>query len=227
MCGRATVVDPDGLDQTVYGFTRKFVPGDIRPRYNIRPTEPIPVVRVARDGERELLEMRWGLIPFWAKEPTMKGPTFNARADTVAEKPMFRAPFEKRRCLVVVDGFYEWPRKPSKDKRPRHIRFADRRSFALAAVWDRWKDPVTGIRVESVAVITTEANDLLASVPHERMPVILDRDAQSAWLDTADTGSDEIKSLLTPHSSSGMELVITSQEFVNYGIDDARCIEPV
>src|ERR1044071_6658061 len=154
MCGRATIVDPDGIDQTVYGFTRKFEPSDLpsRPRYNIRPTEPIPVVRLAADGERELVELRWGLIPYWAKASGMKHPNINARADSVADKPTFNWAFRKRRCLVLVGGFYEWPKKPSKDRRPRYIRFSDRRVFALAGLWDRWRDEVTGVSVDSCTI---------------------------------------------------------------------------
>src|SRR6185436_10257755 len=140
----------------------------------------------------------------------------------IAEKATFRDPFKRRRCLVLVDGFYEWPRKPSKDRRPRYIRFADRRVFALAGLWDRWSDRRTGIAVDSCTIVTTEANDLLASVPHDRMPVILDEDAQDAWLDRGLTGGDALLDLLVPHRADEMELIVTSEQFVNYGIDDPR-----
>ena len=226
MCGRATIIDPDGVEQIAVEFHRKFIPAEWkRPRYNVRPTQELPVVRVV-DGEPELTLLRWGLIPSWSKEPEPKFPTFNARAETLSEKPTFRAPFKNRRCLILIDGFYEWPKKPSRDRRPRHIRFRDRRPIALAGLWDRWTDKVTGIVVDSCTIVTTEANDLLRSVPHDRMPVILDTAAQREWLDHAITERERLAALLVPRRSDDMELVIASEQFVNHGIDDPRCIEP-
>ncbi len=226
MCGRATIIDPEGVEQIAVEFHKKFLPDDWkRPRYNIRPTEELPVLRVVDDA-LELTLLRWGLIPSWAKEPALKFPTFNARGDTLAEKPTYRGPFKNRRCLVLVDGFYEWPKKPSKDRRPRHIRFRDRRCFALAGLWDRWVDRATGIAVESCTIVTTDANELLASVPHDRMPVILDDAARRIWLDqTSDPA--RLASLLVPHSADDMEMLIANAEFVNHAIDDPRCVEPI
>lgn len=227
MCGRATIIDPDGVEQIAVEFHRKFIPTDWkRPRYNIRPTQDLPVVRFV-DGELELTLLRWGLIPSWSKEPELKFPTFNARAETLAEKPTFRAPFKNRRCLILVDGFYEWPKKPSKDRRPRHIRFRDHRPMALAGLWDRWTDRATGVSIDSCTIVTTEANELLASVPHDRMPVILDEAQQREWLDVATTDRDRLAPLLAPRRADDMELVVTSEQFVNHGVDDPRCIEPV
>jgi putative SOS response-associated peptidase YedK len=225
MCGRATIIDPDGLEQIAVEFHRKFIPAEWkRPRYNVRPTQDLPVVRVV-DGALELTLLRWGLIPSWSKEPEPRFPTFNARAETLADKPTFRGPFKNRRCLILIDGFYEWPKKPSRDRRPRYIRFRDRRPMALAGLWDRWTDPATGISVESCTIVTTEANELLAGVPHDRMPVILDDDAQREWLDPATSDRQRLSSLLAPRRADDMELVIASEQFVNYGIDDHRCIE--
>ena len=227
MCGRATIIDPDGVEQIAVEFHRKFIPTEWkRPRYNIRPTQELPVVRLA-DGELELTLLRWGLIPSWSREPEPKFPTFNARAETLAEKPTFRGPFKNRRCLILIDGFYEWPKKPSKDRRPRHIRFRDRRPMAVAGLWDRWTDPATGIVVDSCTIVTTEANELLAGVPHDRMPVILDETAQQVWLDSSVVDRQRLAALLTPRRADDMELVMTSEQFVNYGFDDPRCIEPV
>ena len=227
MCGRATIIDPDGVEQIAVEFHRKFIPTEWkRPRYNIRPTQELPVVRLA-DGELELTLLRWGLIPSWSREPEPKFPTFNARAETLAEKPTFRGPFKNRRCLILIDGFYEWPKKPSKDRRPRHIRFRDRRPMAVAGLWDRWTDPATGVVVDSCTIVTTEANELLSGVPHDRMPVILDETAQQVWLDSSVVDRQRLAALLTPRRADDMELVITSEQFVNYGVDDPRCIEPV
>ena len=227
MCGRATIIDPDGVEQIAVEFHRKFIPTEWkRPRYNIRPTQELPVVRLA-DGELELTLLRWGLIPSWSREPEPKFPTFNARAETLAEKPTFRGPFKNRRCLILIDGFYEWPKKPSKDRRPRHIRFRDRRPMAVAGLWDRWTDPATGVVVDSCTIVTTEANELLSGVPHDRRPVILDETAQQVWLDSSVVDRQRLAALLTPRRADDMELVITSEQFVNYGVDDPRCIEPV
>ena len=227
MCGRATIIDPDGVEQIAVEFHRKFIPTEWkRPRYNIRPTQELPVVRLV-DDELELTLLRWGLIPSWSREPEPKFPTFNARAETLAEKPTFRGPFKNRRCLILIDGFYEWPKKPSKDRRPRHIRFRDRRPMAVAGLWDRWTDPATGIVVDSCTIVTTEANELLAGVPHDRMPVILDETAQQVWLDSSVVDRQRLAALLTPRRADDMELVMTSEQFVNYGFDDPRCIEPV
>jgi len=227
MCGRATIIDPDGIEQIAVEFHRKFIPTEWkRPRYNIRPTQELPVVRRV-EGELELTLLRLGLIPSWSKEPAPKFPTFNARAETLADKPTFRAPFKNRRCLILIDGFYEWPKKPSDDRRPRHIRFLDRRPMALAGLWDRWTDPTTGIAVDSCTIVTTEANALLSSVPHDRMPVILDEAAQAQWLDMTVTDRDRLSGLLRPRRVEDMELVIASEQFVNRGVDDPRCIDPV
>ena len=227
MCGRATIIDPDGVEQIAVEFHRKFIPTEWkRPRYNIRPTQELPVVRLV-DDELELTLLRWGLIPSWSREPEPKFPTFNARAETLAEKPTFRGPFKNRRCLILIDGFYEWPKKPSKDRRPRHIRFRDRRPMAVAGLWDRWTDPATGVVVDSCTIVTTEANELLSGVPHDRMPVILDETAQQVWLDSSVVDRQRLAALLTPRRADDMELVITSEQFVNYGVDDPRCIEPV
>lgn len=227
MCGRATIIDPDGVEQIAVEFHRKFIPAEWkRPRYNVRPTQELPVVRIV-DGEPELTLLRWGLIPSWSKEAEPKFPTFNARAETLSEKPTFRAPFKNRRCLILIDGFYEWPKKPNRDRRPRHIRFRDRRPIALAGLWDRWTDRLTGIVVDSCTIVTTEANELLSSVPHDRMPVILDTAAQREWLDPGITDRDRLSALLVPRRADDMELVITSEQFVNHGVDDPRCVEPV
>ena len=227
MCGRAVIIDRDGIERIAIEFSIPFNPSMwTGPRYNVRPTEPLPVIRRDAAGQLELVELRWWLIPSWANEPDTKFPTFNARADTVADKPTFREPFRNRRCLVVIDGFYEWPKKPSKDKRPRLIRFTNRTPMTLAGLWDRWRDPVTGVVLESCTVITTEANELLANVPHDRMPVILDRDARSVWLDPAAERS-QLEALLVPRSAEGMHAVIVAAQYVNYGVDDERCLEPV
>jgi putative SOS response-associated peptidase YedK len=227
MCGRATVVDKDGLDVTVYGFTYKMNPYllEAPPRYNIRPTEQLPIFRADGEGSHELTELRWGLIPGWSKDPAAVQGTFNARGETVHEKPSFRAAFKKRRCLILVDGFYEWPKKPSKDRNPRYFRMRAGGAFALAGLWERWRDDITGVSIESCTIITTEANELLASLPHDRMPVVLPRHDWDQWLDPAITDAAKVLPLIAPFNAKEMSMHVTDAQFVNYGVDDERCIE--
>ena len=144
----------------------------------------------------ELVAIRWGLIPAWAKDPAAIHSTFNARGETVHEKPAFRSAFRKRRCLVLVDGFYEWPKKPSHDRNPRYFYMKGGGAFALAGVWERWTDATTGVRIDSCAIVTTEANALLRSVPHDRMPVILGRGDWDQWLDPQVTDAAAVQPLI-------------------------------
>lgn len=223
MCGRATIVDPHGLEVVSYEFTKTFNPAEWRPRYNIRPSEDLAVLRSA-DGGCELAALRWGLIPAWAKDPSAVHATFNARGETVHEKPSFRSAFKYRRCLVLVDGFYEWPKKPTRDRNPRYIRMLDGGLFALAGVWERWRDALTGVVVESCAIVTTAANALLQAVPHDRMPVIVARNDWERWLDPRVKEPADVLPLVRQFDADAMTLRVTDAQFVNFGADDERCI---
>jgi putative SOS response-associated peptidase YedK len=144
---------------------------DWNPRYNIAPTQSVPVVRQdATRPVRSFSPMRWGLIPFWAKDAKAGYKMINARAETIAEKAAFREPLQSRRCLILADGFYEWS-KYSKGKSPFRLTLADDSIFAFAGIWDRWKNPEREV-VETCSIITTSANALLSDI-HDRMPVIL------------------------------------------------------
>jgi putative SOS response-associated peptidase YedK len=144
---------------------------DFSPRYNIAPSQDVLAVRNA-DGKRELVALRWGLIPSWAKDAKLS--QINARADTAHEKPMFRSAFKKRRCLVLADGYYEWLRE-GKTRQPHAYEVDGGKTFAIAGLWEEWQGQQT------CALLTTDANELAAQV-HDRMPVILDPDDYSAWL---------------------------------------------
>ena len=231
MCGRATVTSGDGTDELGYGLRYLTSLQHFAPKYNIRPTDQIPIIRDRRPqdddpGGRELTTLRWWLIPWWTREPS-KLPLFNARAESLADKPAFRDPFRERRCLIVVDGFYEWPKKPSKDRNPRWLHYADRRLITLAGLWDRWRDERTGIRVESCTIVTTKANGLLSAVPHDRMPVILDGDARDRWLDLEESRPEMLQELLLSSEIEGLVSEVVSSEYVNHGVDDERCIQPI
>lgn len=218
MCGRYTLSTPGEEVAELFGL--ESAP-QLVPRYNIAPTEDIAVVR-ALAGARELAMLRWGLIPSWAEDEKIGNRMINARSETVAGKPSFRAAFQKRRCLVVADGFYEW-QKLDRRKQPFHARLKDRKPFGIAALWERWEK---GDRpVESCTLITTNANSLLRTV-HERMPVILRPEQFDAWLGPNDQDREALEALLQPYDSEEMETFPVSLAVNNPRNQGPECIEP-
>ena len=183
MCGRFAFYSPAEATAALFGAAGSF---DLGPRYNIAPTQDIAAVRDAGDEGRELVALRWGLVPFWAKDPAIGNRMINARAETVAEKPAFRAAYRRRRCLVLADGFYEWHREGSV-KIPYFISLASEEPFAFAGLWEQWRSKETDESLQTATLVTTQANDFLAPL-HHRMPVILDRDRADRWL----AGDDEL-----------------------------------
>ncbi len=188
MCGRYTIYTD--LTQLAERFGFDVGDVDLLPSYNVAPTQSVLTV-VHNEGNHAGL-MRWGLIPSWAKDMSVGSRMINARAETVAEKPSFRAALTRRRCLVIADGFYEW-QKTATGKRPMRIAMEDGRPFAFAGLWEVWKSPDSGL-VKSCTIITTSATDRLQSI-HARMPVILTPDAEEPWLD----GSIEDTAVLSQH----------------------------
>ena len=177
MCGRFAFYSPSEAMAALFG-TSGALP--VEARYNIAPTQYIAAIRNGEDGTRELAMLRWGLIPFWAKDPSIGNRMINARAETVAEKPSYRAAYRRRRCLVLADGFYEWHREGSV-KTPYYISAADGEPFAFAALWENWSSKETDESIQSTTLITTSANDFMASL-HHRMPVVLRPDTADRWL---------------------------------------------
>jgi len=242
MCGRFTLTDPE--QDLAVQFSLPEIP-DMQPRYNIAPTQLVATVRVAPSAEpsdavpsgddsmvRELALLRWGLVPFWAKDPKLGARMINARSETVAAKPAFRAAFRRRRCLIVADGFYEW-QKVERGKQPFYIRLRDRRAFAFAGLWEYWKgrdDPSDssgqGRIIESCALLTTEPNDLLRPL-HNRMPVIVHPRDYDLWLDPKVQDTERLQSLLRAYPPEEMEAFAVSQLVNRPGNDDPRCIEPL
>jgi putative SOS response-associated peptidase YedK len=154
--------------------------------YNVAPQTFQPVVRLNRDtGRREIVLMRWGLVPYWSKDAKIGYSTINAKAETVATAPAFREAFRRRRCLVPADAFYEWQKLDPKHKQPYAIALKSREPYGLAGLWERWKDPATGEWLETFTIITTGANQVVAPL-HNRMPVILERKDYTRWLDAVD-----------------------------------------
>lgn len=179
MCGRFTRNYTWAQIHAMYSLTS--VPSNLQPDFNVCPTDPVDVV-IRGDDKRALVQMRWGLIPGWWKKPLkeMRMATFNARSDTIDEKPMFRESFERRRCLMPASGYYEWVTAPDKSKHPFYFTRADGQPLTIAAIQDAWKTPETGERIRSCAMVITEANSFVSEV-HDRMPVILEPKDFDQW----------------------------------------------
>ncbi len=218
MCGRFTLRTNWALIARTFQLERWE---DQRPRYNIAPESSVACIRhQAETGARELVPMQWGLIPSWAKDPTMGRKLINARGESVATKPSFRSAFRARRCLVLADGFYEWQRAGAK-KKPFYIRLRHDQPFAMAGLWERWGG--NGLELQTCTIITTDANSLLQPV-HHRMPVILHLDNLDDWLDPDRGRGTE---LLQPYPSEELTLFPVS-EVVNRATNNLpQCIEPL
>ena len=221
MCGRYdNLIPPDA-----YGalFRSDRLPrSNFPPRYNVAPTDQIPVVRIdPRDGMREVVMARWGLIPFWMKEKP-KVPHINARAETVHKLPLFREAFAKRRCLIPATGFYEWQQRED-GKQPYRFRRRDLEPFAFAGIWEFAK--LGGDEILSAAMIVGEPNPLVGGV-HDRMPVMLLPQDYDRWLDPA-AKQDELRALLRPYEAALMEAYAVSRLVNSVKNDSEECIEPV
>ena len=197
---------------------------DWSPRYNIAPTQPIPVVRQhPKESRRVLSPMRWGLIPSWAKDTSGSASMINARSETAAEKAAFCDPMKFRRCLVPADGFYEW-KKTARGKQPFCFEVNDSELFAFAGLWDRWKDP-SGKWIRSCAILTTTPNAVTSPV-HDRMPVILNRDDYEMWLDPGLKDVAVVLQFLRPFDARLMRSFPVSNRVNRVENDDAECSAP-
>ena len=191
MCGRFAFYSPSEATAALFGASGSL---DLEPRYNIAPTQYIAAIRNAEQDGRELALLRWGLVPFWAKDPSIGNRMINARAETVAEKPAFRAAYKRRRCLVLADGFYEW-HKENGGKTPYFISLASEQPFAFAGLWEHWKNKESDETIESATLLTADADDFMAQL-HHRMPVILEPDTADRWL----AGDDDVVDYAIHHS---------------------------
>lgn len=215
MCGRFTL--KAGKKVKLKGLNDSDFEGLI-PRYNIAPTQDIITV-VQRDSSRETMMMQWGLIPFWSKEP--KG-IINARVETIDEKASFAESFERRRCLILADGFYEWERH-GKIAQPYYFQMDDEEPFTFAGIWDQWR---SGERtITSCAIITTTANALLATI-HNRMPVILRSELHDLWLDENARATD-LKDLLVPFDADQMKSHAVGYDVNDVKVDHPEVLRPV
>ncbi len=192
------------------------------PRFNIAPTQPVLIVRNTADARRRLAMALWGLVPSWSKDPSMAARMINARAETAAEKPSFRAAMKYRRCLVPATHFYEWQKRGTA-KHPWCIRLRDGSPMAFAGLWERWSSP-DGSELESCAILTTSANALMAPL-HERMPVILRHEDVDRWLDPALQKAGDVADLLAPFDANAMEAFEVSTYVNNARNEGERCVE--
>jgi len=222
MCGRFTLRSPAAA--VAEQFALPEVP-PLAPRFNIAPSQPVAVVRLAPNTpqpRRELVLLRWGLIPAWAKDPAVGNRMINARAETAAEKPAYRVAFRQRRCLLPADGFYEW-QGAGRRKQPYFIHFRDDRLFAFAGLWESWQG-ADGSYIESCSLLTTEPNELLRPI-HNRMPVILAPNSYGPWLDPT-APADTLAPLTPPYPADEMAAEPIGTRVNNPARDDPQCIEP-
>jgi len=220
MCGRYVIKSPAAKLKV------RFQLDDLplfEPRYNIAPTQPVPIVRRLDEPRRAWTPVRWGLIPSWAKDAKIGNKLINARGETVAEKPSFRSAFRKRRCLIPADGFYEW-KKLDGGKLPHFIHLRDEEPFAFAGLWEHWTNPEDGEVIESCTIVTTEANALMRTL-HDRMPVILPPADYDRWLDPATQDVEGLKALLRPYSSEEMTAYPISAYVNNPRHEGVKCLE--
>lgn len=227
MCGRFSLISSEELIRKMFRLNRTPLK---KPRYNIAPSQPVAAVRQTfEDTDREMLFMRWGLIPSWAKDPAINHRMINARGESVFEKPAFRQAIRRQRCLIPADGFYEWHKLPATGKsktisQPYYIYLRNGKPFAFAGLWDVWqgeKEPVL-----SCAIITTAANSLIQAL-HERMPVIVPPEAYDLWLDPAITADEMIQPLLRAYPPEEMALHPVSLRVNSPAYDSPENIQPI
>jgi putative SOS response-associated peptidase YedK len=221
VCARITLTTTGTEIADLFGLSYDRSEEARRKRYNVAPSQAIPVVRVA-NGKRELADLKWGLIPHWADNPRADG-FVNARVETASEKPAFRAAFRTRRCLVPTHGFYEWSHT-GKKKLPYFFRKAGGGLLAYAAVWDSWNGPHGP--VETVAVLTVPANELVRPL-HDRMPAIVTEDRFAAWLDPRETRAEKLLPLLVPYPVEQMECWPVSDRVNAAAEDEPALLLPI
>jgi putative SOS response-associated peptidase YedK len=221
MCGRYTLKSRAEIIAETFGVP---LPPTLPESFNIAPSQQVLAIREqAGSDQRELVALRWGLVPFWADDPEMGSRMTNARSETVATKPAFRASFRSRRCLILADGFYEWqPRNGM--KQPYYIRLRTGHPFGMAGLWDRWDEQ--GEPLETCTILTCDANEAMLAI-HDRMPVVIPPESLAVWLDPAEHDPGKLARLLRPFHPDEMTAYPVSTLVNNVRNDSAACIEPV
>lgn len=221
MCGRYSITSPL---EAINALFRVDVQADVKtnfaPRYNVAPSQPVPVIRATEKG-REFTFLLWGLIPSWAKDTAIANKLINARSETVAEKPSFRGAYKYRRCLLPANGFYEWTGKKGEPKQPWLIRVEQNTPIAFAGLWEHWMDP-NGSELETCTILTTEAADTIVHI-HHRMPVILKPEDFDAWLTAP---ANDAAPLMKPYEGK-LAFHAVSKRVNSVANDDAALLEPI
>ncbi|CAM2814528.1 SOS response-associated peptidase [Paenibacillus sediminis] len=221
MCGRFTLTV--SLEQLLvrYDVHMTYSISYHHPQYNVAPTQQ--VLAIIHDGTRNRLgELKWGLVPSWAKEPAVSGKMINARSETLAHKPAFKLPFERKRCIIPADSFYEW-QLTAESKQPYRIGLKDGGIFSLAGLYDTWTNP-DGTKLSSCTIITTSANSLMAPI-HDRMPVILPQEAEDEWLRRDNHNIEALQQLLVPYPAEEMKAYPVSTLVNSVKNNSPACIE--
>jgi putative SOS response-associated peptidase YedK len=219
MCGRFEIHSALEIIAQIFGIDN--ITFDYRPSYNIAPSQDI--LLVVNNGKRRLVQSRWGFVPSWSKDLSSGYKMINAKAETLAEKRSFKTAFEKQRCLVVADGFYEW-QKTGAAKKPYYIRLKSRQPFGFAGLYNIWKSP-EGEEICTSTIITTDANEILQPI-HNRMPVIASSDKYDLWLDSSVHDKDILASILKPYPSEEMELYRVTQKMNSFKYNNPENIKP-
>lgn len=219
MCGRYAITTPLDAMQRLFAFQGQLI--NMPARYNVAPTQNIPIVRL-ENGARKFAMVRWGLVPPWANEMPKEKPLINARSETIAEKPSFRAAYQSKRCLVIADGFYEWQRSGAKPL-PYYISRANGEMFAMAGIWESWISP-NGEPIESAAIVTISANEMMSEI-HHRMPVVIGPDSFDIWLSTGGDGTNEADRLLTPSQDDFFSMIPVSTAVNKVANDGPELVE--
>jgi putative SOS response-associated peptidase YedK len=220
MCGRFTQTFSSSEIESAFNLANV---SSLEPKYNIAPTQQVATI-LQTDRSRTFKMLRWGLIPSWAKEPKMGAKLINARAETVAEKPSFRSAFQRRRCLILASGFYEWQQLEDR-KQPFYIQQKDSQPFAFAGLWSTWQ-PIDGETMNTCTIITTEANELMQPI-HERMPVILESENYDLWLDPTVQKPEFLQTLLKPLETDLLKTYPVSTKVNNPRNDGSECLESI
>jgi putative SOS response-associated peptidase YedK len=219
MCGRYVITSSPAAIRALFGYPEQ---PNFPARYNVAPTQPIPVVRL-HEGKRQFVLMRWGLIPSWVKDPKTFSLLINARGDSVIDKPAFRAAMRRRRCLIPADGFYEWKETGGR-KRPYFVHLRQGGPFAFAGLWETWTGP-NGEEMDTAAVVTTSANRTLAAI-HDRMPVVVPPEAFDLWLDSAKVDAQTAAALIAPAREDLFEAYEISTAVNRVANDSPELIQP-
>lgn len=220
MCGRYELHTHPAAIALAFGLA---YPPAMQPRYNIAPMQCVPIVRLNAAGERELVQVRWGLVPRWAKDPSIGSRMINARAETATTRGAFRHALARRRCLVPADGFYEW-RVTASARQPMHVARRDGQPFGMAGLHERWRSP-QGEVIDTCTILTTRANAPLQAL-HERMPVIVPPQDYARWLDASDASAD-VQDVLVPAPDDALCARPVSSRVNAVRNDDARLLDPV